>query len=108
VREPFRPVRFPGEWRIESELEDGGVGVLNLMTDRRLAQSELAFLRDGEERRIEAQTLILYAPSGAAAFHLGDERLVLAEDEAVRLDGQGAVPIRHEHGVLAIARIETA
>ncbi|MFI5016137.1 MAG: HutD family protein, partial [Hyphomicrobiales bacterium] len=34
VRQPFRPVSFPGEWPIESELESGGVGVLNLITER--------------------------------------------------------------------------
>src|ERR671933_848267 len=34
VREPFQPVSFPGEWAIESALEDGPVEVLNLMADR--------------------------------------------------------------------------
>ena len=31
VRARFHPVRFPGEWRIESELEDGPVAVVNLI-----------------------------------------------------------------------------
>src|SRR5882724_11187343 len=44
VREAFRPVRFPGEWPIESELEAGPVGVLNLMTERGDSSGDVRFL----------------------------------------------------------------
>ncbi|SDR60839.1 hypothetical protein SAMN05519103_07170 [Rhizobiales bacterium GAS113] len=103
VREPFRPVCFPGEWRIESELESGSVGVLNLMTDRRLAHGEVRFLRDRQEMLLEAEIVIVYAPSGAAGFALGGETMALGDDEALRINGRKPVPIRHERGKLAIA-----
>ena len=34
---------LPGEWQIESELEDGPVAVVNLMADRHLAAIDLRF-----------------------------------------------------------------
>jgi len=70
VREKFRPVRFPGERRIDSALERGGVGVLNLMGDRRRVAIDLAFFTEPAETTLPPGTLVFYAPAGGASFDI--------------------------------------
>jgi uncharacterized protein len=102
AREPFRPVRFPGEWRIVSELEAGSVGVLNLITDRLDVTGDVDFLAKGMERKLGADINILYAPTGAA-LSIDDEKLVLAPDEAIRL--QRRAVLRANSGMIASVSI---
>ena len=70
VRARFQPVRFPGEWRIESELEDGPVAVVNLMADRRRATIDLRFEAGPSRLAFGPGTLVLYAAAGAATVEL--------------------------------------
>jgi uncharacterized protein len=102
VREPFRPVRFPGEWRIVSELEGGSVGVLNLLTLRKGAAGDVEFLSQGMESRLGADIHILYAPTGAG-LSIDGEHVMLAPDEAIRIDRRAA--LRAISGVIASASI---
>lgn len=104
VREPFRAVRFPGEWRIESRLEAGPVGVLNLMADRRRHDIDLRFLVEPGTLTPEARIVLLYAvlPS---RFQLPGERRELPADHALRLEDGGPIVVTHTDGVLALAFI---
>lgn len=106
VREPFRPVRFPGERPIESALEDGPVGVLNLMADRRRAGIGLVFMTEPTATMVGPGTAVLYAPAGEASFKIAGRAVTLAEDHAIRLEAQQPLPLDHAAGVLAMALIE--
>lgn len=105
VRQPFRAVRFPGERRIESALEAGGVGVLNLMGDRRLVTIDLAFLTASAATALGPGTVVLYAPRGGASFSIAGRAVTLEEDHAVRLEPDDTLPLDHREGMLAVATI---
>ena len=105
VREAFRPVCFPGEWPIESELEAGPVGVLNLITERKSATGGLRFLSAGEGAELDAPILIAYAPRGRSAFLLERERCDLHEDQAILIRLRGIVSMRQEAGISALASV---
>ena len=101
-----RPKRQTRPSQSPAEAPSTWAAAISTVTPPPFFQGERRFLADREQADVAAQTLILYAPSGAAGFSLGHEHLTLAEDEAVRLDGQGPVTIRHAHGVLALVQIE--
>lgn len=108
VREPFRPVRFPGERRIDSVLEAGGVGVLNLMADRRLATIDLVFMSEPKTTTVGPGTAVLYAPAGEASFSIAGRAVTIEEDHAIRLAADQPLPLHHRVGLLATALIQTA
>lgn len=105
VRLPFRPVRFPGERRIVSALEAGGVGVLNLMGDRRLVRVDLAFLKARAATALGPGAVVLYAPGGGASFSIAGRAETLEQDHAIRLDLDEPLPLAHREGMLAVATI---
>lgn len=82
VREPFAPVRFPGEWRIVSELTAGPVGVVNLIADRSLCAIDLSF-----------------PAAGSGASVSGARCIILALDDAVLGIGAEALPLRRDHAL---------
>jgi environmental stress-induced protein Ves len=103
AREPFRPVAFPGEWPIEAELEQGGVGVLNLIWDRRLARGAMRFPKPGDTLALEGDVHLLHASAGKVTFVLGGRDIALGHDHALRL--AGVATLRHSAGRLAVASI---
>jgi environmental stress-induced protein Ves len=105
VREPMRPVRFPGEWAIESELEAGPVGVLNLMGNRARAEVDLAFVAGAGSVSVEADTVVIYAPIGPAEVVLNGEAFALPADGALQVDGMSAVEVAVRSGTVAVATI---
>lgn len=105
VREPFRPVRFPGERRIDSVLEAGDVGVLNLMADRRRAIIDLVILSEPKATTVGPGTAILYAPAGEASFSIAGCAATIETDHAIRLETDQRLPLDHAAGVLAVASI---
>ena len=107
VRARFHPVRFPGEWRIESELEDGPVAVVNLMADRRRAAIELRFATGIAPLAFEAGALVLYAAAGASTVELGDDSIELAPADAVQIESDKPIAITLRSGVIAAASIRT-
>jgi environmental stress-induced protein Ves len=106
VREPFRPVRFPGEWAIESELEDGPVEVVNLIGDRAKVAIDLIFVAGRESVPVGPGVWVFYAPSNRVELAIADERLALAPGDAVVLRGAGSSDRVLLNGVAAIATIQ--
>jgi environmental stress-induced protein Ves len=105
VRARFHPVRFPGEWRIESELEDGPVAVVNLMADRRRAAIDLRFATGIVPLAVEPGTLVLYAAAGAATVELRGDAIELAPADAVQVESDEPIAITLRSGVIAAASI---
>ena len=108
VSEPFRPVRFPGERRIVSALEEGGVGVLNLMGDRRRVAIDLVFLTEPTATEAGPGTVLFYAPGGGASFSIAGRVETVEHDHALRIEVDVPVPIELGRGLLAVASIEQA
>jgi environmental stress-induced protein Ves len=105
AREPFRPVRFPGEWAITSELENGPVAVLNLMADRSRVDIGVAFLAASDELPLALGLWVLYAPATATELTIGDRSLALPQDGAVVVRSDAPVHLTHSAGPLAVASI---
>jgi environmental stress-induced protein Ves len=106
VRARFHPVRFPGEWRIESELKGGPVGAVNLMADRRRAAIELCFAIEPGDLTLGPGTLVLHAAAGAAAFEIADRSIELAADDALQVEADTPITLTHCSGVIAAASIQ--
>ena len=105
VREPFRPVAFPGEWEIRSELNEGPVEVLNLMGARDRVRLDLRLVGAGEACPL-CTTSIVFAPAGHAGLSLAGDALALADGDALRLSGRGDLGLQVESGIVAVAGIE--
>jgi environmental stress-induced protein Ves len=105
VRTRFHPVRFPGEWQIESELEDGPVAVVNLMADRRRAAIDLRFATGIAPLAFEPGTLVLYAAAGASTVELSRDSIELAHADAVQVESDEPIAVRLRSGVIAAAWI---
>jgi hypothetical protein len=101
----MRPVRFPGEWAIESELEAGPVGVLNLMGDRARAAIDLTFVEDGGSASPHADTVVVHASFGPAEILLNGEAFALPADGAVQVDGVPSLHVAVRSGPVAVATI---
>lgn len=104
VREPFRPVAFPGEWEIRSELDEGPVEVLNLMGARDRVRLDLRFLRAGDSCPLCATTVV-FAPAGDAALRVGDADTALPAGDAVRFAAGADHGLRVASGMVAVAGI---
>lgn len=105
VRAPFRPVRFRGEDRITSRLEDGPVAVLNLIADRKRT-IDVAILSEAEARPLDAAINIAYAIEDSVVA-LGDEVFSLGADEALRIERTGGT-LAARSGRVALAAIQFA
>ena len=105
VRARFHPVRFPGEWQIESELEDGPVAVVNLMADRRRAAIDLRFAVGIAQLAFEPGTLVLHAAAGASTVELSGDSIALAPSDAVQVESDEPIAVTLRSGVIAAAWI---
>ncbi len=105
VHEPFRPVAFPGEWEIRSELDNGPVEVLNLMGARDQVRLELRFVRAGEACPL-SPTTIVFAPAGDAEFAIGRDAVALPAGDAIRLSRGADLDLHVASGTVAVAGIE--
>jgi len=104
VRQPFRPVRFPGEWRIESELTRGPVGVLNLLADRVLAETALTFHEAPAALDLPAGIVLIHSWKGAE-IEAGGERITLQADAALRFEPAAVAGVGLLAGRVAVAVI---
>jgi environmental stress-induced protein Ves len=100
VRTPFRPVRFAGEWPIDSELTAGTVGVLNLLADRTKIGIDLSFVVAPERVTLPSGTAILWASSPTRA-RLDGQTVTIGRDGAIRLAGAGELVV--DEGLVAVA-----
>lgn len=107
VREPFCPVRFPGERRIESVLEAGGVGVLNLMTARRRVTGDLAFFVAPASTTLGPGIVVLYAPAGETSCRIADQAVTLDGNHALRIETDEPLHLAHRSGLVAVARLRS-
>jgi environmental stress-induced protein Ves len=105
AREPFQPVRFPGEWDIRSELQHGPVEVLNLMADRSAVAIDLRVVEAGSPLEVEPTELVLYAPSGVARLRVNGHILDLPPGGAARGRTKAAIRLELEAGRVAVALI---
>lgn len=104
VRKPFRPVRFGGEWTIESELTAGPVGVLNLMADRARFAIELTFLEQGTTATARAGNVVVLALS-AARLSIGGNAVDLPADWSCASEPAESAAIACHEGRIAVASI---
>jgi environmental stress-induced protein Ves len=104
VRRPFQPVSFDGGWRITSELTAGPVAVLNLLADRRLAETLLEFHTAPAAVKLPESIGLLYAPQ-AARVAIDGEDYSLAPDAAIRMEGDLPMTIEVKAGGVAVACI---
>ena len=116
LRQPFVPVRYPGEAPISSRLENGPVAVMNLIADRRLVAIRLDVLQPGAALDLPGGTCVVHAPHGAV-LRLGAQHHAIGADHAIRIDHdirqlnqngapEGADAVVHcEEGVLLVASI---
>jgi len=105
VRAPFRPVRFPGDWAIVSELTAGPVGVLNLMADRRDFEIELSFVRGTAAVGAAAGTRLAYALKGDARVRVDGGLHALAAGATLRVDATAAAAVEIDCELVALATI---
>lgn len=104
VRLPFRPVRFDGEWPIDSELTAGPVGVLNLLADRTKIGIDLSFVAAPGKLMLTNERTLLFALSPTRA-RLDGETLAIARDGAVSVAGTGELTVAE--GLVAIAGLSS-
>lgn len=105
LRQPFRTVRYPGEWVITTELEDGAVEVLNLIGRRDAVALDLRFVEGPAEIAAEPGEHVVYAPGGPAMLRLDGAPLRLEADHAAQLDISEPVGLAVESGTVALATI---
>lgn len=105
VRRPFAPVRFPGEWRIESELTRGPVGVLNLMADRRLADTVMGFHAAPADVPLPPGVVLIHALEGAA-IEVAGEAMDIPADAGLRFDLAAPASAKLISGRIALAVIQ--
>lgn len=95
LREPFKPVRFRGEWQVEGRLLGVAARDLNLISKRETTAGRVGFLTiEGVPLQSEsdAETLVLYLAEGGpveVAWDGGTERTTLKNEEALVLERTG-------------------
>lgn len=105
VREPFRPVRFPGEWAITSALEDGAVEVVNLIGDRAAVALDLRFLQGPASLDLAPGEHVVYAPTGLAALISAGEPVSIAADHSVHVRAPDPCRLDAVAGLVVVASI---
>jgi environmental stress-induced protein Ves len=104
VREPFAPVRFPGEWKIASELAEGPVGVVNLIAARASCAIDLRFLADRGVASVSGAPCIVLALADAV-LDIGAQAVRLKREHAVRFDAPDPREIGVLEGRIAVASV---
>ena len=108
---PFVPVRYSGDLKIVSRLENGPVGVLNLIVDRRLAEGRMTVLAGPVTNRLDRGTHLLVAPSGDAVVECGQaaitagDGLTVAGGDTVEIITDAALPIRIRSGLVVLCSV---
>jgi len=88
LEQPYDIARFAGETAIDARLVDGATRDFNLMIRRGAATGEIDVWRDGEFRRICADTLLLFCGEGSVDVALAgiDGSVALATNDTLRID----------------------
>ncbi len=105
VRAPFKPVRFAGETRIVSRLEEGPVEVVNLIGARNAVKIDLAILDEGQTRNLGIGTHICYCADGTATLEAeGNDHRLLA-DHGLRIEADRSTMLACRIGRVVVASI---
>ena len=102
ARTPFAPVRFPGEWKIASELTQGPVGVVNLIADRALCAIDLSFPAEGAGASISGARCIVLALDDAV-LDVGAQAVAIARDSALSAGDAAPLEFTLRSGRVAVA-----
>jgi hypothetical protein len=105
LREPLRPVRFPGEPPITSRLEAGPVEVVNLIGARSETRLDLRVVASGVALTLSPGTHVVYASSGPVTLDGGAGRQALRDQHALRIDLADTIAVRGAGGVALVASI---
>ena len=105
AREPLRPVAFPGDWAVTSELTEGPVEVLNLMVARG-ARAIAQHLLGETPTTVPAGDAVLYAFGDEAQVEIGGRSTTVPAGDAMLLVLASPAPVRHvSGGPVALASI---
>lgn len=86
LRQSFRPVRYDGALPVRARLEDGKVGVVNLIARKGLFAASMIVLDAGRSATLPSGVHVLFAPTGEGALMLDGERFVLRAGDGLRID----------------------
>ena len=105
LREPFRPVRFPGEWALSSELGDGPVEVVNLIGARSWVDLDLRFSEGTADMPVGPGEHVAYAVLGDATIEIGAATRHLPGGHAARFRTAGPIHLHASAGRIALASV---
>ena len=105
IRLPYRPVRFDGETKIASELEDGPVEVVNLMGDRTQVEIDLRVLQPRSNLVLASGIHIIYAPSELCSLNISGDKQRLETGFALRIDTADDIVVEGSDGHAVIGSI---
>ena len=103
-RQPFTPVRFPGELAIVTRLEAGPVEVVNLMANTAFAIDLVALTEPGV-RTLAAGTHVVYAAAGDSLVGIDGATHPLHDDHALRLDSTSPAQLSLVSGTIVVGSI---
>ncbi|MBI1244031.1 MAG: hypothetical protein GC202_03415 [Alphaproteobacteria bacterium] len=100
-RAPFSPVRFAGEAKIVSVLDDGPVDVVNLIVRRGFFGGRLAAIDGACPAALGEGTHFLYAPSGDIDAEIGSTAVRVPGGHALRIEGAARAVVHAGLGLVA-------
>jgi hypothetical protein len=114
LRQPYKPVSFPGEWEIEGRLLGAAIRDLNLIFARDRAAGRVGFLEVRAaplDLESDAPVLLLHLVKGGPLkvnWDSGAESVVLRAEETLRLEDEGghALELAAEDGAAQVAVVE--
>ncbi|MGE0798325.1 MAG: HutD family protein [Lautropia sp.] len=108
---PLVPVRYSGDLKIVSRLENGPVRVLNLIVDRKLAEGRMTVLAGPATTELGEGRHLLVAASGAAIVECGDaamtagDGLTIDDGDTLEIAADSPVRIRIRSGSVVLSSI---
>lgn len=106
--EPLRPVAFPGDWALRSELAAGPVEVVNLFGDRHVVAVKLDILEGAGTLAAQRGTVVLYAPGEAAGVLVDRESADIPAGDALQVEIAQEVGITVTRGLVIAASVTPA
>lgn len=106
LRKSFRPVRYDGALAIRARLENGEVGVVNLIARKARFAASMIVLAEGGSARLPAGIHVLFAPTGESKPMLEGARLLIRAGDGLRVDSAAPLVIANTGTSLLVASLE--